>query len=129
MAAASSSSAVSCTTRTGRRARPRPARTASSTTVADDDRPNYHRPVATVRRARSVVDRRTGASDLKIRSDVLSAATRVFSERGYHGASMQDVADAAGMQKASLYYHVGRKEDLLYAIHEQMMDELTEKTL
>jgi AcrR family transcriptional regulator len=42
---------------------------------------------------------------------------------------MQDVADAAGMQKASLYYHVGRKEDLLYAIHEKMMDELTAKTL
>lgn len=42
---------------------------------------------------------------------------------------MQDVADAAAMQKASLYHHVGRKEDLLYAIHEQMIDELTALTV
>jgi AcrR family transcriptional regulator len=38
---------------------------------------------------------------------------------------MQDVAEAAGMQKASLYHHVGQKEDLLFAIHEQMIDQLT----
>lgn len=68
-------------------------------------------------------------SGRKIRADVLAAATKVFSERGYHGASMQDVADAAGMQKASLYHHVGQKEDLLFAIHELMIDELTALTL
>ena len=83
-----------------------------------------------VRRGRAAVGtRRVNGAGPRIREDVLAAATKVFSERGYHGASMQDVADAAGMQKASLYHHVGRKEDLLYAIHEQMIDELTAKTL
>src|SRR5947207_7521250 len=70
-------------------------------------------------------DGRAARSGLRIREDVLAAAAKVFSERGYHGASMQDVANAAGMQKASLYHHVGQKEDLLYAIHEKMIDELT----
>lgn len=63
-----------------------------------------------------------------VRADVIGAATRVFSERGYHGASMSDIADALGMRKASLYHHVRRKEDLLFAIHEQLIDELTEET-
>jgi len=61
----------------------------------------------------------------QIREDVVLAAMKVFSERSYHGASMQDVADAAGMQKASLYHHVKQKEDLLFAIHDRMVDELT----
>lgn len=61
----------------------------------------------------------------QIREDVVLAAMKVFSERGYHGASMQDVAHAAGMQKASLYHHVKQKEDLLFAIHDRMIDELT----
>jgi AcrR family transcriptional regulator len=65
----------------------------------------------------------------RVRGDILAAATKVFSERGYHGASMKDVADAAGVQKASLYHHVTRKEDLLFAIHEQMIDELIALTI
>jgi AcrR family transcriptional regulator len=59
----------------------------------------------------------------------MRAASTVFSARGYHGASMQDVARAAGMQKGSLYHHVGKKEDLLFAIHTQMIDELTALTV
>jgi len=97
--------------------------------VGDGQPRNYHRGVATVKPPRPVLDRRTGSTNLKIRSDVLQAATAVFADRGYHGASMQDIADAAGMQKASLYYHVGSKEDLLFAIHELMMDELTTRTM
>lgn len=63
-----------------------------------------------------------------LRDDIVAAATRVFGERGYHGASMADVADAVGMRKASLYHHVRKKEDLLFAIHEQLIDELIEET-
>ena len=63
-----------------------------------------------------------------LRADIITAATRVFSERGYHGASMDDVADALGMRKASLYHHIRKKEDLLFAIHEQLIDELIEET-
>jgi len=40
-------------------------------------------------------------------------ALRVFAERGYDGASMDDVARAAGITKATIYHHVPGKEALL----------------
>lgn len=40
-------------------------------------------------------------------------ALRVFAERGYDGASMDDVARAAGITKAAIYHHVAGKEALL----------------
>lgn len=69
----------------------------------------------------------TVAADL--RQDIVDAATETFSRLGYHGASMQDVAEAAGMRKASLYHHVRKKEDLLFAIHERLIDELIAETI
>lgn len=65
---------------------------------------------------------------LAVRSDIVEAATHVFSRLGYHGASMQDIAIAAGMRKASLYHHLRKKEDLLFAIHEGLVDELIQRT-
>lgn len=64
-----------------------------------------------------------------VRPDIIEAATRIFSERGYHAASMSDIADAVGIRKASLYHHVRKKEDLLFAIHETLVDELIDETL
>lgn len=64
-----------------------------------------------------------------LRADIVDAATRVFSRQGYHAASMASIADEVGMRKASLYHHVRRKEDLLFAIHEQLLDELVDATL
>src|SRR5579875_3502978 len=63
-----------------------------------------------------------------VRDDIVAAATRVFSRRGYHAASMAEIADEVGMRKPSLYHHVRKKEDLLFAIHERLIDELTEQT-
>jgi AcrR family transcriptional regulator len=40
-------------------------------------------------------------------------ALRVFAERGFDGASMDDVARAAGITKAAIYHHVSGKEALL----------------
>jgi AcrR family transcriptional regulator len=65
----------------------------------------------------------------RVRADIIEAATRIFSERGYHAASMSDIADAVGIRKASLYHHVRKKEDLLFAIHEALVDELIDETL
>jgi TetR/AcrR family transcriptional regulator, cholesterol catabolism regulator len=48
------------------------------------------------------------------RSELTRAAARLFAERGYHGTSIGDLADALGVQKASLYHHIASKQDLLY---------------
>ena len=47
---------------------------------------------------------------------LLEVATHLFKEKGYHDTSMQDLADALGMQKASLYYYIESKQDLLYRL-------------
>jgi len=54
------------------------------------------------------------------RSDqLLETATLLFKEKGYHNTSMQDLADALGMQKGSLYYYIDSKEELLRELLEQ----------
>jgi TetR/AcrR family transcriptional regulator, cholesterol catabolism regulator len=63
-----------------------------------------------------------------VRDDIITAATRVFSLRGYHAASMEEIAGEVGIRKPSLYHHIRKKEDLLFAIHERLIDELIEET-
>jgi AcrR family transcriptional regulator len=65
---------------------------------------------------------------IDLRADIVEAATRVFSERGYHAASMTEIADVVGIRKPSLYHHVRKKEDLLFAIHDQLIEELIAET-
>jgi AcrR family transcriptional regulator len=55
-----------------------------------------------------MTERRTSRED-----QLFEAATRLFKEKGYHNTSMQDLADALGVQKASLYYYIDSKEELL----------------
>jgi AcrR family transcriptional regulator len=49
------------------------------------------------------------------RSELTREAARLFAERGYHGTSIGDLADAMGVQKASLYAHIRSKQELLHA--------------
>jgi AcrR family transcriptional regulator len=50
------------------------------------------------------------------RAEMIRVAARLFSERGYHGTSMQQLGDALGLQRGSLYAHIGSKEELLYDV-------------
>jgi AcrR family transcriptional regulator len=65
--------------------------------------------------ARSGPDGRTGAR----RRAILDAATELFAERGFAGASVQAIADAAGVHKTTVLYHFATKE----ALHEAVLDE------
>jgi TetR/AcrR family transcriptional regulator, cholesterol catabolism regulator len=56
--------------------------------------------------------------------EVLDAAAKVFYERGYADASVQDVADELGILKGSLYHYIETKEDLLFRLLEQLHDEV-----
>ncbi|HCC33610.1 MAG TPA: TetR/AcrR family transcriptional regulator [Clostridiales bacterium] len=40
-------------------------------------------------------------------------AVRLFREKGFHATSVQDIADAVGLQKGSLYHYITSKEELL----------------
>jgi AcrR family transcriptional regulator len=54
--------------------------------------------------------------DARKRYDIDSltdVALRVFAQKGYNGATMDDVARAAGITKASIYHHISGKEALL----------------
>ena len=47
------------------------------------------------------------------RSRILDAALDVFSEHGFEGSTLQQVADRLGFTKAALYYHFRSKDDIL----------------
>ncbi|GAB1472009.1 TetR/AcrR family transcriptional regulator [Chloroflexota bacterium] len=60
------------------------------------------------------------------RDDVLDAAAQVFRQKGFHGASMSDIAAAVNVQKASLYHHVASKQEILLALLDRALVMLTE---
>ncbi|MDP1546148.1 MAG: TetR/AcrR family transcriptional regulator [Anaerolineales bacterium] len=60
------------------------------------------------------------------RDDILDAAAQVFRQKGFHGASMSDIAGALDVQKASLYHHVESKQEILLALLDRALDMLTD---
>ncbi len=50
------------------------------------------------------------------RGKVLSAAGRLFRERGYERTTVRDIAAAVGIQSGSLFHHFASKEDILKAV-------------
>jgi TetR/AcrR family transcriptional regulator, cholesterol catabolism regulator len=48
------------------------------------------------------------------RTQLTRQAARLFAEKGYHGTSIGEIAEALGVQKGSLYAHIRSKQDLLY---------------
>ena len=50
------------------------------------------------------------------KSELTRAAARLFAEKGYHGTSVGDLAEALGVQKGSLYSHIEAKADLLWEV-------------
>ncbi len=61
--------------------------------------------------------------------EICRIAARVFYEKGYSGASMQEIAEAVGLTKAGLYHHIGSKDRLLFEIMNYGMDILQENVL
>jgi AcrR family transcriptional regulator len=50
------------------------------------------------------------------RNELIRQAARLFAEKGYHGTSTGDLAQAMGVQKGSLYAHITSKADLLWEV-------------
>lgn len=58
------------------------------------------------------------------RIEILKSAAAAFRRRGYHGASVDEIASALAMTKGNLYYYFRNKEEILYACHEYSLDVL-----
>lgn len=59
----------------------------------------------------------------RTRDRILDAARALFADKGYHAASMNDVALASQLNKASLYHYFESKQALLEAMHQQLVAE------
>ena len=62
-------------------------------------------------------------------SRLLSAAATLFRQKGYAGASTRELASLLGIQKATLYYHIAKKEDLLYALSIESLQRIYDEAL
>jgi AcrR family transcriptional regulator len=56
------------------------------------------------------------------RQRLLDAALKVFSERGYHGATIEEIAAESGLSNGALYYNFRNKEDLFLALFDQRIE-------
>jgi AcrR family transcriptional regulator len=56
------------------------------------------------------------------RERILDVALDLFTEQGYDGTSLRQIAEQLGVTKAALYYHFESKEDILRALHMRLHD-------
>jgi AcrR family transcriptional regulator len=55
---------------------------------------------------------------------ILRAARKVFAQHGYHGATIGEIADEAGLSNGAVYYNFANKEDLFLALLDEWRTEL-----
>ena len=67
---------------------------------------------------------RSRPSDRGTLGKFIRGAAELFSKRGYESTTTRDLATLLGMERATLYYHVEGKEDLLYAICKSSIEQL-----
>ena len=53
------------------------------------------------------------------RDVLVAAATEVFAQRGFEGASLDEIAEAAGFTRGAIYKHFTGKEELFFAVTER----------
>jgi AcrR family transcriptional regulator len=60
------------------------------------------------------------------RDVLIAAATEVFGQRGFEGASLEEIAETAGFTRGAIYKHFASKEELFFAatdhLNEQVID-------
>jgi TetR/AcrR family transcriptional regulator, cholesterol catabolism regulator len=58
-----------------------------------------------------------GSGNHPRREELIAAAAKIFSARGYQGASLREICAAAGILAGSMYHHFRSKEDLFVSVH------------
>ncbi len=66
------------------------------------------------------------SSEGNTRARIFDASIDLFAQRGFDAVTMQEIADAVGIKKASLYYHFSSKDQILEKILEYPMRRLGE---
>jgi AcrR family transcriptional regulator len=61
------------------------------------------------------------------RAEILRSAVAAFRRRGYHGASVDEIARTLGMTKGNLYYYFRNKEEILFFCHDWSLDILLDR--
>lgn len=60
---------------------------------------------------------------------VIGVAADLFDRRGYHETSMDEIADATGIRKPTLYHHFQSKSEILFCIHHEIIERLISEQL
>src|SRR5882672_187703 len=58
------------------------------------------------------------------RTELIDVATKLFLERGFHNTSIRDIVRACSFNVASLYMYVSSKEDILYLVAQDLMNNI-----
>ena len=64
--------------------------------------------------------RRSDLKEGELREKIREAAMAVFAEKGFEGASINDIAKRAGCTKPMIFYYFGSKEELFYELFDYM---------
>jgi AcrR family transcriptional regulator len=74
----------------------------------------------TIKNPARVADRRT---------ELIEVATKLFLERGFHNTSIRDIVRACSFNVASLYMYVSSKEDILYLVAQDLMNNIASELI
>ena len=58
------------------------------------------------------------------RDEILHSALRAFRENGYHGTTLEDIANRLGLRNSALYHYFPDKEAILYECHRQSLEQV-----
>ena len=61
------------------------------------------------------------------RTELIEVATKMFLERGFHNTSIRDIVRACTFNVASLYMYVSSKEDILYLVAQDLMNNIAQR--
>lgn len=56
------------------------------------------------------------------RKQIYQGAMRVFRKKGFHAASIREIARASRLSPGALYNYIEKKEDILYLVHEEILN-------
>jgi TetR/AcrR family transcriptional regulator, cholesterol catabolism regulator len=64
------------------------------------------------------------------RKEIIEGAIKVFSSKGFHSATVREIADASGLTMGSMYNYIRSKEDIIYIVYQYitkiLRDEVTD---